>query len=987
MILFRRLSSGLVRISLCLALAILALAGQTATSRIAQAQVTDIRAIVLSGTGTGTYKPGQAITITADAPPAGFQFSKWLVYGGTPADGTRPTTTVTPAPGARLVVAVPQRVLIPPAPGANQLTVLRGTGGGSYLPGKVVEITAPPTYGAYSFAYWGDPLKIVANPQSLTTTVTMPNKQAMVYAVYLPSVTPLTSTAVTVVGGTGSGSYKAGTTASISATIPAGMAFDRWTSSQPVTFANPLAAQTTFRVPATAVTVTATFKAIVTVDVTITGGTINGGAATGKFVEGTRLNIRANAAPAGQVFDKWTGMTAGLASVTAEQTVLTVGSTAVVVASSYKPAPVAQVRVTVVSGVVVNPSPTGTYAAGSKITVRANPAAAGRDFDRWTSTSGAFASPASTETEYTVPATAATLTATYKTVTASTAVLLTSHKNGDPVATGGETVFGTVRLPANVASLVATIATTGRTETLAVAATTGAFALRLFAEDIPLGQPVGLSFERTDVSGTKETATFTLNGSNKAASLQMVAGRLSFGATPALMNQIKTTGFNAWVTQQLSPTSISDTGLAALNPDSLLRATDEPYQLQESIPWWMMAHSAYSQRQLLEVMTLFWNNHFWSVDTGDDIHMSDVDELRGFRTNAFGKFRELLRVSTKNAQMMKYLDNVDSRRGRLNENYARELLELHTVGVDGGYGNDDIIAVARVFTGWSREVTTADGVKPKLARFLFRSGDHDTADKVIPFLNMTITGRTGAAGEQEGEELIDVLARHPKTREFVCGKIVELLVSDARPASFVDLCTAEWQRTDGNIGSILRVILLSPDYLTSVENQRSKAKTPYEYIVSFVRNFGIYPVAGKERDFFNGLRGVARDAGMDLVNFGVPTGFKETGRAWTSTASFIQKYRGATGHVTNFASSTNTNRRANVDYVKLLSDANMRTAQAAAAYLLALTTSDRFRKDEYDSVVAILNQTRPFDLAATDAAAKLRKAVGLIVTLPSVQLQ
>jgi uncharacterized protein (DUF1800 family) len=439
------------------------------------------------------------------------------------------------------------------------------------------------------------------------------------------------------------------------------------------------------------------------------------------------------------------------------------------------------------------------------------------------------------------------------------------------------------------------------------------------------------------------------------------------------------------VDQQLNPATIGDAGLVALNPDSLLRAADEPYQLQESIPWWMMAHSAYSQKQLLEVMTLFWNNHFWSVDTDWQIHMSDVDELRGFRANAFGKFRELLRVSTKNAQMMKYLDNVDSKRNRLNENYAREVLELHTVGVNGGYGNDDIIAVARVLTGWGLEITSADGVNPRIARFKFREGDHDTGSKVIPFLNTTIAGRTGVAGEQEGEELFDILARHPKTQEFVCGKLVELLVSDARPASFITRCTAEWVRTDGNMKDIVRTILLAPEYLTAVEHQRSKAKTPYEYITSFIRNFGAYPVAGKERDFFNSLRVGVRDAGMDMISFGVPTGFREAGRTWTSTASFIQKFRNVTGQIGNF--STATTGRGTVDYVKLIKDADMTTAQSAASYLLALTTADRFRKDEYDSVVQILKGTQGFDPVARDESRALKKAVGLIVTLPSFQLQ
>jgi hypothetical protein len=276
-------------------------------------------------------------------------------------------------------------------------------------------------------------------------------------------------------------------------------------------------AQTTLTVPAAAVTVTATFKGQVTVDVTVTGGTINGGAGTGKFPEGTKLTIKASTPPAGQVFDRWTGAVSALANPAMDTTVLTVGNSAVVVASSFKAAPVAQVRVTLVAGVVVAPSTTGTYAAGSKIMVRANAAPAGRVFDRWTATAGVFANAAATETEYTVPSAAATVTATFKVFTASTAVLLSSHKVGDTVSVMGETVFGTVRTPSGVESLIATVSTNNRKAPLDIDPANGKFALRLFDGDVVAGQPVTIAFERKDKSGTTETAPFVLNGSAKAA--------------------------------------------------------------------------------------------------------------------------------------------------------------------------------------------------------------------------------------------------------------------------------------------------------------------------------------------------------------------------------------------------------------------------------------------------------------------------------------
>jgi uncharacterized protein (DUF1800 family) len=586
-----------------------------------------------------------------------------------------------------------------------------------------------------------------------------------------------------------------------------------------------------------------------------------------------------------------------------------------------------------------------------------------------------------------VPVAAATVTATYRAATADV-VQLSSHRNNGPISDQGATVFGTVAGVANVETLTAVIGTTNRRAPLEFDPASGRFALRLFIGEITTGQPVALTFERKDKAGLVATSGFTLTGAAIPASLQQVLGRLTFGATPALLNNIGTVGYSTWVEQQLNPAAIDDSSLATMNPEAILRKTDDPWRLKESIPMWQMAFAAYSERQLQEVMTVFWNNHFWSTDTDWNANMSDVDEINGFRRNALGKFRDLLAVSSKSPQMMFFLDNQFSRRNNINENYARELLEVHTVGVNGGYGDADIIAVARVLTGWQATRTSADGVNPVIYKFEFKPDQHDTAAKTIPFLNMTIAARAGAAGEQEGDELLDALARHPKTREFVCGKIVELLVSDARPAAFVNLCATTWASTDGDIKQILRAILLDPTYLTTVDFQRSKSKTPFEYVTGFIRNFGIYPVAGKEADFYNRLRSVVQAAGMDMQTLTVPTGFRESGTSWTNTASFMQRFRGLTDQITWSTTASNSNRVGTANYTQLIRDADMKTAQAAAAYLLALGNGDRYQKDEYDAVVAALRGTSlKFDPAAQNAEVSLRKAVGLIVTLPSYQLQ
>jgi uncharacterized protein (DUF1800 family) len=967
----------------------------TATYKLASAGTVAVN--VFGGTPAGTTQqtPGTKLTITAGAPAAGKAFDKWAGLTAGLADVTAAQTVLT-VPATPVTVIAMYKVA---STATVPLTVTGGTPAGTtqQAPGAKITVKANAPVAGKVFDKWTGATTGLANAAAAETILTMPATAVAIAATYKDA--PVTAVALTVTGGTPAGTTQQlpGAKITVKANAPAaGQVFDKWTGTT-AGLANAAAAETILTMPSTAVAIAATYKTASagTATVTVTGGT----PASSSVAQGKTLTITAGAAPAGKVFDQWTGDVATLANKLSATTVLTVpaAATAVSVAASYKTAPPVMVNVTVTNG-----TKSGSYAVGSKITITANAPPAGQAFDKWTGPATVvFDNATLAETMMTVPATATAVNATFKAVAPTTVVTLSSPINGGQVSVMGETVFGTVKAPSTADTLMATVSTSGRKVPLDLDPTTGKFALRLFEGDAPVGAKVTLTFERKDKSGTLETGAVTLTGTSKPADLQQIVGRLTFGATPALINQIKTTGFNTWVTQQLNPASISDASLTAMKPESLLRTatTDESYQLRESINWWQTSYAAYSQRQLLEVMTNFWNNHFWSVDKGYDVDMSDIDELKGFRTNALGKFRELLRVSSKSPQMMRYLDNVDSRKGAINENYAREVLELHTVGVNGGYGNADIIAVARVLTGWSNQQTTADGVKPRLYDFKFNSNNHDTADKLIPFLtglklrdgstfDGVIKAQAGAAGEQEGEQMLDILARHPKTQEFVCGKLVQLLVSDDRPANFVSLCMAEWERTDGNMKDILSKILLDPTYLTTADYQRSKAKTPYEAIVSFLRNYGIYPVQAKERDFYNNLRYIVNDAGMDMVSFGVPTGFKEVGKAWTNTASFIQKFRGLTSQVTYYTNAgAGGNRQGTVSYSQLIKDAGMTTAQSAAAYLLALTAGDRYRQDEYDAVVAALKGTQGFAPLTRDEEPALRRAVGLIITLPSVQLQ
>jgi large repetitive protein len=273
----------------------------------------------------------------------------------------------------------------------------------------------------------------------------------------------------------------------------------------------------------------------------------------------------------------------------------------------------------------------------------------------------------------------------------------------------------------------------------------------------------------------------------------------------------------------------------------------------------------------------------------------------------------------------------------------------------------------------------------------------DNAVFTLPFLGdrATIGPNLRANGLKDGEALVDALAMHPSTQRFVCGKLIEYLVSDDRPQAFVDLCRAQWAASGGNIKTILEAILTHPDYVGVAAYQRSKLKTPYEYAVGILRNFPFAfstAAADRPRGALKSFREIWLNAGMDIFNYPVPTGFKETAADWNNSGSLTARLAAGTDKING---SRWPNDHAVQNFAGLLTSAPqpMLTAEAAAAYLLALGTADRFDRDEFDAVVAALkgsdglfDPTVIKDGKSAEEGA-VRKAISLILTLPSYQIQ
>jgi uncharacterized protein (DUF1800 family) len=249
----------------------------------------------------------------------------------------------------------------------------------------------------------------------------------------------------------------------------------------------------------------------------------------------------------------------------------------------------------------------------------------------------------------------------------------------------------------------------------------------------------------------------------------------------------------------------------------------------------------------------------------------------------------MLLATARHPAMLFYLDNWQSqapredvpipagvRRPGLNENYGRELMELHTLGVNGGYTQNDVIAVARAFTGW----TIYD--PQKFAEFQFNPAVHDRKEKVV--LGHTIPAM---GGEQDGLDVLDILAHHPSTATFISRKLAQRFVADDPPQALVDRMAASFTKTDGDLRAVLHAMFSSPEFVSEGAWQ-AKLKSPLEMVVSAARALN-----ADVTDTF-GLAQRIADLGEPLYGKLEPTGYPNTGDAWTNTAGVLGRINFAT---------------------------------------------------------------------------------------------
>ena len=295
-----------------------------------------------------------------------------------------------------------------------------------------------------------------------------------------------------------------------------------------------------------------------------------------------------------------------------------------------------------------------------------------------------------------------------------------------------------------------------------------------------------------------------------------------------------------------------------------------------------LLRAVYSDRQLQEVLADFWYNHFnVFIEKGADHFLVTAYERDAIRSHVLGKFEDLLRATAQSPAMLFYLDNWESvgaqspagkrqKRG-LNENYGRELLELHTLGVDGGYTQKDVTEVARCFTGWTIRQPQ------RVAEFEFNPRMHDQGEKTVLGVRIAAGG-----GMEDGFKVLHLLAHHPATAHFISRQLAMRFVADDPPASLVDRMAATFLKKDGDLRAVLETMFDSPEFW-SRDAYRAKMKSPLEMVASSLR------AVNADVDFTFGLANQLNQLGEPLYRKNEPTGYSNSGQEWLNSAGLLAR--------------------------------------------------------------------------------------------------
>ena len=411
-----------------------------------------------------------------------------------------------------------------------------------------------------------------------------------------------------------------------------------------------------------------------------------------------------------------------------------------------------------------------------------------------------------------------------------------------------------------------------------------------------------------------------------------------------------------------------------------------PQRIIDELQASRILRAVYSERQLQEVMVDFWTNHFnVFAGKGADRWLLPAYDRDTIRPNALGKFSTLLEATAQSPAMLFYLDNFQSvspnanqrrpggllqqlrpqqqqqRRG-INENYARELMELHTLGVDGGYTQKDVQEVARCFTGWTifqprggaaaANAMMGEAGRRNAGTFFFNARVHDDGEKTVLGHKIPAGG-----GIKDGLMVLDILAHHPSTAKFIATKLVRHFVSDTPPPGLVDRVAATFTKSDGDIRETLKAIFFSKEF-NSAEAYRVKIKRPFELVISAIRSLGADTNGGPGTHQW-----IAR-MGEPLYGFQTPNGYSDAAESWVNTGGLLERMNFGLALANNRVQGTRVDLAKSGEQAKVMDE-----------YLNTLLAGDISAATRE----ALLKQLEPTD--------PVTKVVGLILGTPEFQRQ
>jgi uncharacterized protein (DUF1800 family) len=430
-----------------------------------------------------------------------------------------------------------------------------------------------------------------------------------------------------------------------------------------------------------------------------------------------------------------------------------------------------------------------------------------------------------------------------------------------------------------------------------------------------------------------------------------------------------------------------------------LMALNNPQQVVTSeLIQGKLLRAIYSDRQLEEVMTDFWFNHFnVFIGKGADRYLLTSYERDVIRPHAMGKFEDLLFATAHSPAMLFYLDNwlsvgpnsdfangipkrnnrykwrepprqprpvpvkqAKGKRSGLNENYGRELMELHTLGVNGGYTQKDVTEVARVLTGWTLKQPKQGG------GFTFEDRMHEPGDKHV------LGHRIKSGGEKEGREVLHILARHPSTAKFISTKLAMRFVSDNPPSALIDHMAQTFLKKDGDIREVLKTMFQSPEFWAP-DSYRAKVKTPLEFVVSAIR------ASGAEVSDALPLARQLQTMGMQLYGMQPPTGYSMKADAWVNSSALLGRM--------NFALALTAGK---IKGVQVDSDGAVGSPGDAQASLASLETrllGGDVSRQTHDTIATQMNDTKISHSPLDDSARppNLSVIAGLLLGSPEFQ--